>query len=332
MKVLFIYELFFEPFDEGVKKFSQMIHSAMSEENSTRLIRDIRGAPRWLNGMLLVPRVLFNVLVWRPDRVVYIPKGAMTLAGFIKAWLIDKCSGVPLSVVGVQKKRLGARSAAFVQRLRLKNLFVLSKAMVEDMKRLGQAPREIMAGIDRNKFSPSDDIDRLRSKYAIPGDRPVLLHVGHIRTARNIAWLGDVQTRMPDLQVVLVGSTTTQQDLELVDELEGKGVVVIRQALPDIHEIYQLADWYCFPVQIEDAAMEVPLSVLEAMSTNLPIVTTRFGRLPELFEEDTSFRYVDSADELIGELQKGKDPQCNNREKTRVFTWQHTARLLLAES
>ena len=67
-------------------------------------------------------------------------------------------------------------------------------------------------------------------------------------------------------------------------DLEAAGVRVLRENLPAIHELYQLADVYLFPVQRADAAMEIPLSVLEAMAVNLPIITTPFGRLTELFE------------------------------------------------
>ena len=65
------------------------------------------------------------------------------------------------------------------------------------------------------------------------------------------------------------------------------------------------------------------------MSTNLPVITTRFGRIPELFAEDSCLRFIANIDELILELQQGLKTGCNNREKTEAFTWQRTAGLLL---
>lgn len=329
MKVLFIFELFFYPFDEGVKKLAFMIHSAIPEEYDTRLVHDISGLPNWLNSILLIPRICIIVLIWRPDKVIFIPKGALTFFGFIKAWMIEKITSRRLSIISVQKKRLSRGKAWIVRRIKLHNIFTLSHSMSKELNNLGQHAKILFVGIDRDNFAPVDNISHLRKKYRIPVNRPVVLHVGHIKKSRNIAWLGEVQKQLPDLQVVLVGSTATEQDLSLALELEHKGVIVIKESLPAIHEVYQLSTWYCFPVQIEDAAMETPLSVLEAMSTNLPVITTRFGRIPELFTEDNCLRYIESIDDLILELQKGLKTGCNNREKTKAFTWQRTAGLLL---
>ena len=52
-----------------------------------------------------------------------------------------------------------------------------------------------------------------------------------------------------------------------------------------LEEIYALSDCYVFPTTDRRYCVEMPLSVLEAMSCNLPMLTTRFGALPGVFEE-----------------------------------------------
>ena len=112
--------------------------------------------------------------------------------------------------------------------------------------------------------------------------------------------------------------------------LEGDGVIILREAFPEINELYQASDIYCFPVTELEGAMEIPLSVLEAMALNLPVITTRFGRLPELFEEDDYYKYVNNADDIIDILQNDFGNNCLNRDKLSRFSWEYTTSPLLA--
>ena len=64
-----------------------------------------------------------------------------------------------------------------------------------------------------------------------------------------------------------------------------------------MNEIYSIADCYIFTVESKKASttkpalntltgcIEIPMSVLEAMACNLPVITTKYGGLPDLFKE-----------------------------------------------
>lgn len=329
MKTIFIYEHFFPPFDEGVKKFAYMLHQEMVKSHDVALIRDIRGLPAMANNLVTVPRILLACLFRRPDRVVYVPKGALTFPSLARIWILEKMLGRKLSVVGVQRKKLSVWQQRLVRRLKFNNVFVLSSAMAKDVRKIGIHAQILNIGIDRQRYAPGGDIAALRNKYAIPPDRPVLLHVGHIRESRNIRWLQEIQQALPQIQVLLVGSTATQQENALCEQLERAGVIMLRNFIPDIHEIYQLSNWYCFPVLNDDGAMETPLSILESMAVNLPVITTRFGRLPELFAEDDCYRYVNSSEEIIRLLRSEFGRGCHNRPKTEPYTWRAAVETLL---
>lgn len=329
MKIIFIYEHFFPPFDEGVKKYAFMLHQQMLASHDVTLIRDLTYLPQVANKLLTVPRILMASLYLRPNRVVYVPQAALTFFSLIRIWLLKAVLGKRLIVVGVQRRNLPRWQQAIARRFKFYNINVLSMMMAHEVAQLGITARILNIGIDRERYTPGSDAAALRNKYGLPADRSVLLHVGHIRASRNIHWLLKVQQALPDIQVLLVGSTATEQDDTLYTELTGGGVIVLRDFIPDIQEVYQLATWYCFPVLNDDGAMEVPLSVLEGMAVDLPVLTTRFGRLPELFTEDDCYRYVNSSEEIVQLLRSGFGQGCHNRPKTAPFTWAAAADTLL---
>ena len=331
MRILFIYEHLFPPFDEGVKKFAHMIHKQLCNSHQVTLVRNYPGAPNIINNLLFLPRIISLCLFRKVDKIVFIPQGALTFTALIKAHILYKLYKNKLSIVGVQKKTLKQWQYKLIRKLTLDNIFVLSKSMIDEAKKLNKTAKTIRVGIDREKYRPATNIDELKNKYNLPVDKPVLLHIGHIKESRNILWLLEVQKSIPDIQVVVIGSTATQQENDIYSRLTDNGVKVLRDYFPDIQELYQLSNWYCFPVQNEEGAMETPLSVLEGMSTNLPIITTPFGCLIDYFQEDEYFRYVNSSQDIINILKNDFGSACNNREKTRDFTWQKTSEILLSE-
>ena len=65
----------------------------------------------------------------------------------------------------------------------------------------------------------------------------------------------------------------------------------------------------------------MPLSVLEALACNLPVVTTRFGELDNYFKEDSGYRYFSTVDELISIISEMDTAEVHNRSKTEVLSW-----------
>ncbi len=120
--------------------------------------------------------------------------------------------------------------------------------------------------------------------------------------------------------------------------LDEAGVIVIDKYLEAIEEIYQAADCYVFPVSSETGSIETPLSVLEAMACNLPVVSTRFGGLEDLF--DSSASCAEAGLILIDDLQGlgeaiaqvSANPIARTRELGQKYSWDSIASLLLNES
>ena len=153
-----------------------------------------------------------------------------------------------------------------------------------------------VSGVDLDRFR-SVSVERrnqLRREFDFPLDEMLVLHVGHLKSDRNLHVLLDVQSQ-PGLQVVVVGSTTTIHSKGLVRCLEQAGCRVFRTYQPKVEQLYQAVDCYVFPTEDTRAAIQIPLSVLEAMATNLPVITTPFGGLPYYFPRSLGLYYITPA-------------------------------------
>ena len=87
-----------------------------------------------------------------------------------------------------------------------------------------------------------------------------------------------------------------------------------------------LADVYLFPVMDIENCIDVPLSVLEAASCNLPIVTTEYGELTA-FREQEGFLFIDAldSDSLNQALEKALlKTEVNNRQAVLEYDWKNS--------
>jgi glycosyltransferase involved in cell wall biosynthesis len=172
----------------------------------------------------------------------------------------------------------------------------------------------------------------LRRKYDFPSDKYIVLHVGHINRNRNVQFLGNIQC-LDYVQAIAVGSTTYPEDEDLVKELKEKGVIVLTNYFRKIEEIYQCADCYLFPVFSDGACIEVPLSVLEAMASNLPVVTTKFRGLPNLISEHNGLVYVNNKGEILSKINSVKSiPDPRTRDLVGQFSWENVVKQVLLDS
>lgn len=321
LRVLFIYEWLYPPFDEGMKNTANRIFTLLKENHDAKLIRDVSFFSAGLNSLFVTPRIILSALLHRPDRVIYIPKSSLTLVTFIKVFMLGLILGKRLTVVGLQDREITPAIIAFATRIKNVKIYVLSKKTKHELTSHGIDVKVLPIGVDHEQFYPVDDKKGLRERFGLSTDKKVVLHVGHIRKSRNLDWLLKLAEDDSDFQIVCVGSTSTEGDKDLRKSLEQAGIMVITEHLKDIEAIYQAADIYCFPVLEAEAAMEMPLSVLEAMCVNLPIVTTPFGRLPEIIPERTFVRYVSDCLQFQKALTTGFPDGCDNREFAKKFSW-----------
>ena len=134
-----------------------------------------------------------------------------------------------------------------------------------------------ISGVDRNKFSNINRGDKsIRKKLNLPLNKIIYLHVGHLKYGRNLSVLEKLQ-QYDNIQCVVIGSTTTIVNKPLVDRLKENNVYVINKYIESIDEYYKACDCYIFPTIDERSAVQVPLSILEAISVGAPVVSNNFG-------------------------------------------------------
>jgi len=237
------------------------------------------------------------------------------------------------TVMSATQPRLPFGCARLLENLKPDILLVQSRENEEYFGRIGFDVKYLPNGVDIKKFLPSNERRKkdLRVKYGLREDRFVVLHVGSIRANRGLDALKSV-ANMTDCLVLIVGATSTPAEPKVISDLIGSGCTVWRKYVQSINEIYQLADLYVFPVEEKLGCIEIPLSVLEAMSCNLPIISTRFRGLPGLFTEGDGLFFVDNRSEIsnvVKNIKSGRNlVSVQTRAKVMPYSWNNVTNVL----
>jgi glycosyltransferase involved in cell wall biosynthesis len=282
--------------------------------------------------VLLGPALVRVLRRERPDTIVYLAKSSTTLAGLLRARLLKWVAGDATTIMlALQPRRFPLVTRVLARLLWTDLLVVTSEAERREASRLGARVAVIRPGVDDSRFRPAQPGEKsmLRRKWALPVEARIVLHVGHLKPGRNLQALIPLATLPETAVVVLASSRRTASSAALRDELVRRGIIVLDGYRPDVAELYRLADCYVFPVQSSDWAISLPLSVIEALACGLPVVTSRFGALPELFEGAPGVHVVDHeagfTDAVMGVLTRGEST-CN---LVRGWSWDEVAASLL---
>lgn len=211
-------------------------------------------------------------------------------------------------------------------------VLVQSEEAEKMFKRLGcDVMFMVCSGVDIKRFAPVSGKEKkeLRDKYGIDHEKFIILHVGSIRKWRNVEIFKGLQSNNAGTQVVIVGRTSIKFERDVALNLEKAGCKMINEYVPKIEEIYALSDCYVFPTSDPIGGIDIPLSVLEAMATNLPVISTKFGGLPRIFGDGDGFIFVEKEEEFhiaIEMLINGVNVK--TREKVLSYSWENIAKKL----
>lgn len=324
-----------EKADEGCLKVANSLAKRLkSNVSETFLIsygRRSGHTDSYLNlNKLFLNKQLFDQIRNHKGNVLYIPFASNTLASVLRAWVLSIGCKKRTHVLFALRHPMSKLSRWLLKKGRF-HIVALSKKSFDFYESM--APGRVLylkTGVDTQKFCPvtAQEKESLKEKYQIDPAKPVVLHVGHLHSGRNVEVLERIEG---DKQVLLVVSSVSMQDEELRKRLEARdNIRIIDQYLPDIQEIYQLSDVYLFPVLKEENCIDVPLSVLEAAACNIPIVTTAYGELRQ-FAGQPGVCFINSVDchtvnKALNEMLAM--PNQDNRVMVAPYDWQSSAQTL----
>ena len=188
-------------------------------------------------------------------------------------------------------------------------------------------------GVDCDKFSPVAQTEKLqlRRKFALPEDKRIVLHVGHIKANRSLEIFREIQ-KIDDVQVVIVGGTTERADEALKKDLQKSGIKIYQEFFEDVSQFYKMSDLYVFPLKNvyhelpksynQVGAVDIPLSILEAMGCNLPVITRPFGALARIFQSGDGLLFCRADADILNAVKEASNGLlCNTREMVLPHDW-----------
>ena len=318
--------------DEGIRKFATGLldgfraHAEASGvatsggESSHPLVKSVAG-----NRLYTGRPLRREIESQRPELVVYVPSASATSFAFWRARMLKRYApGGQVALVATQPRYHTALGRLAASEMAPDKVFAQSRETIRYLEWLGMTAQFLPGGVDLRRFCPvtAERKAALREGLGLPQDAYLVLHVGHLKPGRNVELLmrlGAVGTP------VVVAGKSMGQDEALRQRLTEAGVILIDRYLPDIEIAYQACDAYLFPVREEDSAMDFPLSVLEAMGCNLPVVAYPYGGLPMALEPGDGLVFVESDEAMLSAIESVKRIPVATRKKAEPYAWERVA-------
>jgi glycosyltransferase involved in cell wall biosynthesis len=194
-----------------------------------------------------------------------------------------------------KRRRILARRAVLSG---VHRLIVPSDRLLGIATRLWKIPADritlIRNGVRLDLYEEHDGNPELRRELGIPENAPVVGAVGHLRAEKRFERLLDACAALPDVHVLIVGEGETRPLLEeraARPELAGR--VHLAGYRPDPQRFYRAMDVFAITSDTE----QMPVCLLEAMATGLPVVSTDVGDIRSVLPSEQSAHLVALAED-----------------------------------
>ena len=158
-----------------------------------------------LNKLHLSSR-LIKLLRKQNNPVLYIPFPAPTTSMTIRIWLLSLFARRGMRVMMVRQYYMNRLAVALLGNSRAELVVFSKKAHDYYRSIVNNRVLYLKTGVDTERFTPvtTDRKRELKIKYGFDPDRPIILHVGHMKEGRNVTQLMKIDEKY---QVLLVVST-----------------------------------------------------------------------------------------------------------------------------
>ena len=244
-----------------------------------------------LTGSLVPRAALELVRLLGPTEVWWLPAGGLSFAVLMRLVLLHLV--VPQARVRLVLLQCHRRPRRWMARL-VGSFVTVVAGNAADRRRFGAV------GLATELLAPETPEDRVstltrsqaRSLLGLPQDARVHLHVGHATAGRNLRALGPLADQ--DLLVLVISPRFPLDQAVLPG---GPGVVLVSERV-EVGHYYRAADTLVFPVVDPNAVISMPMSIVEALGNQLPVVARR-SAMTERWERDARVVLVDTDRELV---------------------------------
>lgn len=226
----------------------------------------------------------------------------MPIAGFLArlaSWICGvprvayTCHGFLFNQPGPWPRRAASLVLEWIGGRMTQVFLTVSEEEADDARRLGifSTPSAVLNGRDPQRFHPDPSARaRIRAELGTPEDRVVVTVVSRLVRHKGHKELLAAMRAVPDAELWVVGERLTTdrgEDLGPVFAASGLGSRLrLLGYRADVPAILAAADIFALPSHFEG----LPMSVIEAMLTGLPVVATRIkGPREQVVENQTGF-------------------------------------------
>lgn len=321
---------------EGIRKFSRELSNAFetckefkvyrvgfSEEGSRN-----KGALAKINNIVDCRRRLREI---DPDTIIYIPSSPRIMRNLLKFCLWKGKSKRRALILLQPPKGAMPFTSRILKGTKLFRQFDLNRLPRSLRNRTWQV---IPSGVNTSDFKPvsKDEKDRLKIQFGFAAGDRIVVSVGHLTKGRNLDLVMKISKSI-DAKTVFVCGEFKENDSDIVARLKTSGIVVFDNYIDRIQDIYSLSDCYLFPTRYSDSAIGMPLSILEALSCNIPVVSTKFGVIQEIVDKGDGIAFFDE-DETAIKLVREKISETHNDDPRKMalnFDWNNVMKLIISE-
>lgn len=216
-----------------------------------------------------------------------------------------------------------------------------SMATRRDLEELVGVPRErvhvVYPGHDPRRYAAGGDPERLRRRLGLGR---YLLYVGNLLPHKNVVALVRAFARIASRiahDLVIAGQADARFTDVLAGEIARLGLARRVRLLDyvgadDLPDLYRGADLYVHPSLYEGFG----LTVLEAMASGVPVVSSAAGSLPEVGGDAALWVDARDVDALAAAVERAVTDAAlratlreRGRERAGLFTWDRTGRQLV---
>jgi len=280
---------------------SSFVHTVMALDGNFESLHDSRSRIEFVpaparSGNLLQPFLLSQVIrKIRPDLLVTYSWGAFdaligaSLAGFHPV-IHNECY-----FVDVRTRHILARRV-FLNRIY--RTVVPSKTLRDVvLARYRVRPEKVCHipnGVDTEKFVTGRDYD-IRKRLGLERDTVVFGSVGRLSKEKNLGFLlrTYAAAKLNNARLIILGDGPCRSELEKLSvELGIHQRVIFGGAVCDPARYFAAFDIFVMSSQTE----QMPMALLEAMASGLPVISTRVGDVAEVLGTDRAPQVVGQGD------------------------------------